>query len=292
MTSTHTPASPPGAGIGLKPAHYRAALESEADGLWVEVHPENYMGEGGPRLAWLDAIAERHPVSLHGVSLSLGGEERPDKDHLARFRGLVDRFRPALVSEHLAWCRHDGVYFNDLLPLPYTRGALNRFCDHVEEAQDALGRPILIENPSLYLSLKGEMSEGEFLGEAVRRTGCSLLLDLNNVVVTANNLAREVHAYIDAFPLEAVREIHLAGHEADGDPDTGLLIDTHGAPVSDPVWTLYAHVIAQAGPLPTLIERDNNLPAFDVLMDERAQAQAVLDRAAASPGRKAALSHV
>lgn len=266
-----------GAGIGLKPAHYRAALESDASGLWVEVHPENYMVSGGPRLKWLDAIAQRHPVSLHGVSLSLGGADRPDKDHLAALRGLIDRYQPALVSEHLAWCRHDGIYYGDLLPLPYTARALDRFCDHVEATQDALGRTILIENPSLYVPLTGDMSETEFLAEAVRRTGCGLLLDLNNVFVTAVNLKRDAHDYLRTFPLDAVGEIHLAGHEAD--PDGSLLIDTHGAPINEAVWSLYRETIARTGPVPTLIERDNNLPPCAELIAERNRAQVLLQSA-------------
>ncbi|MFC2925558.1 MULTISPECIES: MNIO family bufferin maturase [Hyphobacterium] len=266
-----------GAGLGLKPAHYRAVLESDAPGLWVEVHPENYMLPGGPRLPWLEAIATRRPVSLHGVSLSLGGADRPDRDHLNALRGLVDRYRPALVSEHLAWCRHDGVYYGELLPLPYTGAALDRFCEHVDETQTALGRAILIENPSLYATLTGEMSETDFLAEAVHRTGCGLLLDLNNVFVTAVNLKRDAVSYLDAFPLDAVGEIHLAGHEAD--PEGGLLIDTHGAPVAEAVWTLYRETIARTGPVPTLIERDNDLPDFHALMAERDRAQAILERA-------------
>lgn len=274
ITSTRLPPHAMGAGIGLKPAHYRAVLESDAAGLWVEVHPENYMLPGGPRLKWLDAIAKRFPVSLHGVSLSLGGADRPDPDHLKDLRGLVDRYQPALVSEHLAWCRHDGIYYGELLPLPYTGAALDRFCDHVDETQDALGRRILIENPSLYAALTGEMGETDFLAEAVRRTGCSLLLDLNNVFVTAVNLKRDAGAYLEAFPLDAVGEIHLAGHEAD--PDGSLLIDTHGAPIAKSVWALYSKTIAHTGPVPTLIERDNNLPPFAELMAERDRAQALL----------------
>lgn len=266
-----------GAGIGLKPAHYRATLESDAPGLWVEVHPENYMVSGGPRLKWLDAIARRHPVSLHGVSLSLGGADRPDPDHLKALRGLIDRYQPALVSEHLAWCRHDGIYYGELLPLPYTVGTLDRFCDHVEETQDVLGRAILIENPSLYVPLTGDMSETDFLAEAVRRTGCGLLLDLNNVFVTAANLTRDASAYLQTFPLHAVGEIHLAGHEAD--PDGSLLIDTHGAPVDEAVWSLFRETIGRTGPVPTLIEWDNNLPAFDALMAERNKAQTLLQSA-------------
>lgn len=277
ITSTRLPPRAMGAGLGLKPAHYRAVLESDAPGLWVEVHPENYMLPGGPRLHWLEAIAQRHPVSLHGVSLSLGGADRPDHDHLKSLRGLVDRYRPALVSEHLAWCRHDGVYYGELLPLPYTGAALDRFCDHVDEVQDALGRSILIENPSLYVDLKGDMTETEFLVEAVRRTGCGLLLDLNNVFVTAINLKRDALGYLETFPLDAVVEIHLAGHETD--PDGSLLIDTHGAPVADAVWSLYRETIARTGPVPTLIERDNNLPPFVELMAERERAQALLEYA-------------
>ena len=277
ITSTRLPPRAMGAGLGLKPAHYRAVLESEAPGLWVEVHPENYMLPGGPRLHWLEAIAQRHPVSLHGVSLSLGGADRPDHDHLKSLRGLVDRYQPALVSEHLAWCRHDGVYYGALLPLPYTGAALDRFCDHVDEVQDALGRSILIENPSLYVDLKGDMTETEFLVEAVRRTGCGLLLDLNNVFVTAINLKRDALGYLETFPLDAVGEIHLAGHETD--PDGSLLIDTHGAPVADAVWSLYRETIARTGPVPTLIERDNNLPPFVELMAERERAQALLEYA-------------
>ena len=280
---TPTPATAPlspqtlGAGIGLKAAHYRRALESDAAGLWVEVHPENYMTDGGPRLNWLDAIAQRHPVSLHGVALSLGGAERPSKDHLARLKSLADRYQSALMSEHLAWCVHDGTYFNDLLPVLYTQAALDRFCDHVSETQDALGRAILIENPSLYLPLRNEMAETDFLAEAVRRTGCGLLLDINNVFVSANNMGFDPRAYIDAFPLHAVGEIHLAGHTEDAVHGPALLIDSHDAPVRDAVWDLYDDALAKTGPVPTLIERDSSLPPFEDLMRERGRAQSLLE---------------
>lgn len=277
------PVPPPamGAGIGLKAAHYRAVLESRAAGLWAEVHPENYMSEGGPRLAWLDAIAQEHPISLHGVALSLGGATRPNRDHLNRLKGLVDRYAPALVSEHLAWCAHDGIYFADLLPVLYTAGALDRFCAHVDETQDALGRAILIENPSHYMPMKAEMAETDFLAEAVRRTGCGLLLDINNVFVSANNRGYDPHAYLDALPLEAVGEIHLAGHTPDAVHGEALLIDSHDTPVRDAVWALYDDALRRTGPVPTLIERDSNLPDFTELMAERDQAQACLDLAAA-----------
>jgi len=266
-----------GAGIGLKAEHYRAALESGAEGLWVEVHPENYMTEGGPRLAWLEAIRGCRPLSLHGVGASLGSELDPD--HVGRLKALVDRFEPDLVSEHVAWSTWEGTYFGDLLPLPYTGEALDRLCGNISRVQDALKRPILVENPSLYVPLKGEMSEADFLSEAVRRTGCGLLLDINNVFVTANNVGRDAEAYLEAIPHAAVGEIHLAGHAADANPGSDLLIDNHGAPIADAVWALYERFIAHAGPKPTLVERDTDIPAFDELMAERRRAQAVLDAA-------------
>lgn len=262
-------------GIGLKPAHYRDVLALSAPGFWVEVHPENYMTPGGPRHQWLEAIRKVHPLSLHGVGLSLGGVERPDGTHLRALRLLIERYAPFQVSEHLAWCSHDGEHFGDLLPLPYTRQALERFCDHVDETQEALGRRILIENPSLYVQLKGELGEAEFLSETMRRTGCGLLLDINNVHVTARNTGRDPFNFIDTLTGTAISEIHLAGHTADA-RESGLLIDTHSAPVSADVWALYAYALERIGPVPTLIERDNNLPPFDELMAERNRADAML----------------
>jgi len=280
------PCSPPLAGIGLKPAHYRDALFLRTPGFWVEVHPENYMTPGGPRHHWLDAIRKAHPLSLHGVGLSLGGVERPARPHLRALRELSARYAPFLISEHLAWCSHAGEHFGDLLPLPYTHEALTRFCDHVDETQEALGRAILIENPSLYIQLRGELEEAEFLAEAVRRTGCGLLLDVNNVHVTANNTGRDPAAFINALPAEAVREIHLAGHAADARaPD--LLIDTHGAAISPEVWALYEDALTRFGPVPTLIERDNNLPPFAELLAERERAAAMMERRRAVSRREA-----
>lgn len=266
---------PPSAGIGLKPAHYRGVLALRTPGFWVEVHPENYMTPGGPRHQWLEAVRKVHPLSLHGVGLSLGGLERPDRAHLRALRLLIDRYAPFQVSEHLAWCSHKGEHFGDLLPLPYTQEALERFCAHVNETQDTLGRTILIENPALYIRLRGELGEAEFLSETVRRTGCGLLLDINNVHVTANNTGRDPFAFLDALPAAAIGEIHLAGHAAD-EHEPGLLIDTHGAPVSDDVWALYACALARFGPVPTLIERDNDLPPLDSLMAERDRAAAMM----------------
>ena len=267
----------PSAGLGLKPQHFDAALAAPADGLWFEVHPENYMVAGGPRLAWLEAIRARHPLSLHGVALSLAADAPPDAAYLARLAALVDRFEPALVSEHLAWSTWQGAYRPDLLPFPRTSQALTRIAANVERAQDALGSPIALENPSHYLVIDGhDWDEIDFLETLARRTGCGLLLDVNNVFVSARNLGLSAEAYIDAFPGALVAEIHLAGHTADPALGAALLVDSHDAPVDPAVWALYERLIARIGPRPTLIERDDNLPAFDVLMAERAQAEAVL----------------
>jgi uncharacterized protein (UPF0276 family) len=260
-------------GLGLKAPHYAEALACSAAGLWFEIHAENYMVDGGSRLAWLDAIRRDKPLSIHGVGLSLAGDAPLDPDHLDRLCDLVLRFEPALVSEHLAWSRHGQVYHPDLLPFPRTRARLERIAENIDRVQDGLGRQILIENPSLYLALRGhEMDEVEFLTELVFRTGCGLLLDVNNVHVTAHNLGGDALAYIDALPASAVGEIHLAGHAADERLGEALLIDSHDAPISEAVWALYDHALARFGPRPTLIERDGNVPAFAVLMAERDRA--------------------
>lgn len=267
----------PTAGLGLKPAHYEDALASTAAGLWFEVHPENYMVEGGPRLAWLEAIRRDRPLSLHGVGLSLAGDESPDARHLDRLKALCDRFEPFVVSEHLAWSKRGGVYHPDLLPFPRSRERLARIAENVERMQETLGRRVLIENPSLYLALEGhEMGEVDFLAELGRRTGCGLLVDVNNVFVSAANLGFSAEAYVDALPAEAVGEIHLAGHAPDPELGEALLIDSHGAPVSEPVWSLLRRLVDRIGPRPTLIERDENLPAFADLMAERDRAETVL----------------
>lgn len=266
----------PTAGLGLKSQHYAEALAATADGLWFEVHPENYMAAGGPRLRWLAAIREKRPLSLHGVGLSLAADADPDPGHLAALKALVDRFEPFVVSEHLAWSTHRGVHQPDLLPFPRTRAALDRVAANIGRTQDALGRAILVENPSLYLPLTGhDLDETEFLTALTRRAGCGLLVDVNNVFVSASNLGYAAETYLDALPAEAIGEIHLAGHSADegGSP---LLIDTHGAPVAEPVWALYRRLIERTGPRPTLIERDDDIPAFDVLMAERDRAHGML----------------
>jgi hypothetical protein len=227
------------------------------------------------RLAWLVAIRRDKPLSIHGVGLSLAGQAPLDPDHLDRLCSLVLRLEPALVSEHLAWSRHGEVYHPDLLPFPRTRARLARIAENIDRVQDALDRQILIENPSMYLALRGhEMDEALFLSELVSRTGCGLLLDVNNVHVTTHNLGGDPRAYIDALPVAAVGEIHLAGHAPDERLGDALLIDSHDAPVAEPVWALYAHALARFGPRPTLIERDGNVPGFAVLMTERERALA------------------
>ena len=273
------------AGLGLKPLHFEDALAASADGLWFEVHPENYMVDGGPRLAWLEAVAGRHPLSLHGVAMSLGGDAPPDPAHLRRLRELVQRLSPVLVSEHLAWSRWGDAVFPDLLPVPRTVQALARIADNVARVQDALGRRIAIENPSHYLRMDPgtrasapahALGEIEFLWELVSRTGCGLLLDVNNVHVSANNLGFDAGEYLDAVPAGAIDEVHLAGHSSDPSLGPSLLVDSHDAPVDEAVWSLYRRLVSRVGPRPTLIERDANVPAFAELLAERKRAHAVL----------------
>lgn len=269
-----------GAGIGLKPEHFDQALAAVAPGLWFEVHAENYMVAGGPRLEWLAAIGMRHALSLHGVGLSLAADQAPDPVHLTRLRVLTDRLRPALLSEHLAWSAWQGTYYPDLLPFPRTRESLRRIADNVQRVQDALGRRIAIENPAHYLAMPGSVwDEIDFLCELVRITGCGLLLDIGNVHVSASNLGYDPVAYIDAFPMRHVEEIHLAGHSVDPLLGAGLLIDSHDAPVAEAVWSLYERALMHGEAVPTLLERDGNLPGFDVLMRERTRADLVLRHA-------------
>jgi uncharacterized protein (UPF0276 family) len=270
-----------GVGISLPPPHVAEIVESRPPIGWLEAHTENYLG-GGPALHALEAVRERYPVALHGVGLSLGSAEGLDRRHLARVADLARRIGPALLSEHLSWSIAGGVYLNHLLPLPYTEESLALVCAHVDQAQEALGRLLLIENPSSYLRFRhSPIPEPEFLGELARRTGCGLLCDVNNVFVTCANLGGDPVAYLDALPPDAIGEIHLAGHarnEADGHL---ILIDDHGSRVAAPVWDLYAHAVSRFGPRPTLIEWDTDIPALAVLLDEARVAERVLGRPSA-----------
>ncbi len=270
---------PPRAGVSFKPEHFAAIMAAEPDVGFFEIHAENYMGEGGPPHRMLAAIRERWPLSLHGVGLSIGGEGRLDREHLARLRALIARYAPARFSEHLAWSTHEGVYFNDLLPLPYNAETLSRVTDHVDEAQEALGLPLLLENPSTYVELAGAtMGEIEFLREVARRTGCGLLLDLNNVFVSAVNRGFPAEAYVRAFPLDLVGEVHLAGHAAEtGQDGARLLIDAHDRQVGEAVWSLYQRMLERSGPLPTLIEWDADIPTLEILLAEAEAAERLMD---------------
>jgi uncharacterized protein len=266
------------AGVGYKPQHFNDILSNPAPVGWLEIHAENYMGAGGRSLAQLRHLAERFPISVHGVGLSIGGEAALDADHLARLKLLCDWLQPASFSEHLAWSTHDGAFLNDLLPLPYTAATLARVVEHIDHVQNVLGRTMLLENPSTYVAFtETDMDEVEFLTEISQQSGCGLLLDVNNVYVSAINQNYDPLGYIRAFPLHLVGEIHLGGHDEDRDSaGRRLLIDSHGAEVVDPVWQLYAATLAQRGPKPTLIEWDNDVPDWPVLTAEAMRAAALL----------------
>jgi len=269
----------PTAGLSFKPVHFEQAMACPAAGLWFEVHAENYMVDGGPRLAMLETLRQRFPLSFHGVGLSLAGIDEPDREHLAKFKRLIDRFEPFRVSEHLAWSRHGDVSFPDLLPFPRTNEALEIIARNIDIAQSELDRQILIENPSLYMKLEGhEWPESMILGELVKRTGCGLLIDVNNVFVSASNLGFNPISYLDALPRGVIGEIHLAGHSEDPLLGKSLLIDSHDAPISKEVWRLYDWLLARCGAdrPPTLIERDDDIPPFDVLLAERDKAAGMI----------------
>jgi uncharacterized protein (UPF0276 family) len=273
------------AGTSFKPAHLPAIESDGRQSCFFEVHAENYMGAGGAPHHVLTRIRNEHPLSLHGVCMSIGGPQPLDRAHLRRFRALVDRYEPALVSEHLAWSSHGVMFFNDLLPLPYTPASLARVAEHIDEVQEAVGRPVLIENPATYVVFpESEMSETDFIREMARRTGCGLLLDVNNVFVSGTNHGTSALDYLSEFPLQHVGEIHLAGHaeQADDEGDL-LLIDSHDGPVADAVWKLFEIVIRRSGPIPTLVEWDSAIPDWPVLKSEAAKAQAILDRNALGP---------
>lgn len=271
------PAAP---GLGFKAEHFAAIRDTRPRLGFFEVHAENYMGAGGPPHRQLTALRQDYALSLHGVGLSIGGPDRPDAGHMRRLRELITRYEPASFSEHLAWSSHGSDYLNDLLPLPYTPETLQLVCDHVDEVQATLGCRLLLENPSTYvLFAQSTLAETEFLAEIARRTGCGLLLDVNNVFVSCTNHRTDPQDWLAAIPLDAVGEVHLGGHATETLPSGPLLIDDHGSPVADPVWALYSQTIARAGALPTLVEWDNDVPDFPVLMAEAARAAEILNRA-------------
>ena len=277
-------ALPSGAGIGLRAPHVGELLATRPAVPWLEVHPENYMS-GGPALVLLEAVRREYPVSLHGVGLSLGTAEDIDARHLSRLRSLVDRLEPCLVSEHLSWSTAGGAYLNHLLPLPYTDETLRVVADHIDEVQNALGRRILIENPSSYLRFRhSSMAEPHFLAELARRTGCGLLCDVNNIYVSAWNVGLDAGSYLDALPAPAIGEIHLAGHAANDADGRTILIDDHGSPVTAPVWKLYQRALERFGSVPTLIEWDTDLPELSLLLGEASVADRLLE-AFARPAR-------
>jgi uncharacterized protein (UPF0276 family) len=267
------------AGTSFKHEHLAAIMLDGKPKGFFEVHAENYMGAGGPPHRALEMIRRDNPVSLHGVCMSIGGPQPLDRNHLARFKSLVERYEPALVSEHLAWSTHETTFFNDLLPLPYTEDALSRVCEHIDEVQETIGLPILLENPSTYVAFsESTMGETDFIRAIAQHTGCGLLLDVNNVFVSATNHGYSALDYLTDFPLGRVGEIHLAGHaEQTDDEGDLLLIDSHDGPVADAVWKLFEIVIRRCGPVPTLIEWDSKIPDWPILKAEATAAQSILD---------------
>ncbi|MGV3492835.1 MAG: DUF692 domain-containing protein [Ramlibacter sp.] len=266
---------PAAAGLGLKPAHFDEVLQARPALGFFEIHAENYMVAGGPMHAGLERVRREYPLSLHGVGLSLGGEAPPDEAHLARLAALIARYQPAAFSEHLAWSCEGGIFLNDLLPVPYDDATLRRVCAHVARTQERLRCRLLLENPSTYLAFASSTRcEADFLAEVVARTGCGLLLDVNNAWVSCRNRGEDPAAYLAALPLHAVGEIHLAGFSRDA--ESGLLIDSHGGPVDADVWSLYRQVLARTGPVATLVEWDNDVPALPRLLQEAAQASECL----------------
>ncbi len=271
-------ALPARSGLGLKPEHFRTILETSPDLGFFEIHAENYMVAGGPFHHYLSKIRSQYALSIHGVGLSIGGESPLDEAHLDRLAALLQRYEPQSFSEHLAWSSHGDVFLNDLLPVPYHRETLTRVCDHIDRVQEKLKRRMLLENPATYVEFAAStMAETDFITEVIQHTGCGLLLDVNNVHVSCVNHGRDPYAYIDAVPLAATGEIHLAGFARDTD-EAGdeLLIDSHGSPVAEAVWALYRYALTRVGPVATLIERDNDIPAFEVLLAEARFAEGML----------------
>jgi len=268
------------AGVGLKPEHIADILSTNADVGFFEVHAENYMGAGGMPHAQLAAIRDKYPLSLHGVGMSIGGNTPLSDAHLERFKAVMERYQPGMVSEHLAWSTHDDIYYNDLLPAPYTDATLNRVSEHIDQMQNYLGRQVLIENPSTYVTFaQSTWSEVDFIAEFAKRTGCGLLFDVNNVFVSATNHGYSPRDYIKAFPLHLVQEIHLAGHaQATDDQDRPLLIDAHDRQVCNDVWALYELTLSLSRPVPSLIEWDAEVPVWSTLAAEAARADKILSR--------------
>ncbi len=280
-------------GVGLKSQHYEDILDQMPDIGWFEIHAENYMGDGGLPHLMLTQIRERYPLSLHGVGLSIGAAQDLDLHHLKRLKAVKDRYESGLFSEHLAWSTHQDAYFPDLLPVPYHEETLQRVAEHIDQVQEFMGCQMLLENPSTYLAFEtSTMTETEFLTRLTKQTGCGLLLDVNNVFVSATNQGYDAISYIDDFPLEAVGEIHLAGHASDED-ETGVevLIDAHDRPVADPVWALYDLVISRTGPLPTLIEWDTDVPEWDELFAEASIANQMLSKCEITKSGNEILEH-
>ncbi|WP_339480200.1 DUF692 domain-containing protein [Pseudomonas sivasensis] len=280
VSHAQAPGLPCRAGLGLKSEHFTEVLQTLPDVGFFEVHAENYMVAGGPFHHYLGLIRQQYWLSLHGVGLSIGGEGPLNREHLARLATLIERYQPHSFSEHLAWSSHGPVFLNDLLPLAYDADTLNRVCEHIDQVQSTLKRPMLLENPSTYLQFqRSTLDETDFISETIRRTGCGLLLDVNNAYVSCINHQRDPLTYIDALPLHAVGEIHLAGFGEDTDNlGDRLLIDDHGAPINNAVWQLYKQVLTRTGPVATLIERDNHVPAFNVLHAEAQQAEHYLSQ--------------
>lgn len=269
---------PARAGIGLRAEHYREVTDGLPPVGWLEVHSENYFGDGGTPLEYLERARAHYPISLHGVGLSLGSSDELNRQHLQRLKMLIDRIEPGLVSDHLSWSSVDGIYLNDLLPLPYTEEALHHFTQRVEQAQDFLGRELLVENPSSYLRYEhSTIPEWEFISEVAKVSGCGILLDVNNIYVSATNHGFDARQYLRAIAADKVREMHLAGFTVNHHPEGDILVDTHNAPVADEVWGLYRQAVARLGNIPTLIEWDADLPALEVLLDEARKADAILE---------------
>lgn len=269
-------ALPRSAGLGFKAQHFPAIRETKPQLGFFEIHAENYLGEGGAPHAMLTALRQDYALSIHGVGLSIGGPSL-DETHLARVKALCDRYEPDSFSEHLAWSSHGAEYLNDLLPLPYTAQTLQQICDHVDHVQEVMGRRLLLENPSTYVIFaQSEIPETEFMNQIAQRTGCGLLLDVNNVFVSCVNHRMDPLAYLNAFPLHRVGEIHLGGHDEEELPSGPLLIDSHGSEVAEPVWALYGEVLSRTGALPSLVEWDNDLPDWQVLLAEAQRAETMI----------------